>query len=312
MLGLTDRAVARNPKRIPGLDDTWREINYNAESVLSRRPDLILFSTGVRPSAAAEKALFLYLDFFRSYYAYYFRASPNRTNSQVGYRLRPDAGPFDAETLVVPDLAFLDEYGEGHLVQSRSRDFATAAEHFQRSWELSGGRFPAAREWLATARYDGELGGGAVEELQEIAAADPFAVTAMTRAGDHALRTGDLEVAGRVFTRITEIDPDDAVGWMGRAETARLAGEYEAGLRFAAEGVRRWDSSPPNLCLFAELALRTGRVEAAESAIRRALAFDPEYEPALRSLAILDALRRGEAPPSSPQPAVPIPDQGGN
>jgi tetratricopeptide (TPR) repeat protein len=307
MLGLTDRTVARDPRRLEGLDDTWREINYNAESVLARRPDLILFSTGVRPSAAAEKALFLYRDFYRSYYAYYFRATPNRANSQVGFRLRPGAPPFSPELLDVPGFAFLDEYGEGHLVQSRHHDYTAAAEHFLKSWELSGGRFPAAREWLATARYDGGLG-GAIDELREIARTDSFSVTALARVGDHALRTDDPDTAARAFERITEIDPDDAVGWMGRAETARVRGDYEEGLRHAAEGVRRWDTSPANLCLFGELALRTGRIEHAENALRRALAFDPDFAPAREYLAFLDALRRGEVPGSSPAPGMPIHD----
>jgi tetratricopeptide (TPR) repeat protein len=309
MLGLTDRTVARNPKRIPGLDDTWREINYNAESVLARRPDMILFSTGVRPSAAAEKALFLYRDFSRSYYAYYFRSAPNRTNSQVGFRLRPDAPPFDAATLDVPTFAFLDAYGEGHIAQSRHHDYAKAAEHFLQAWELSGEQFPAAREWLATARYDGELGGG-LETLQEIARNDSWAVTALARVGDHALRTGDLDAADQAFARITEIDPDDAVGWMGRAESARLREDYEEGFRFASEGVRRWDTSAPNLALFGELALRTGRLENADRAFRRALAFNPDFAPARRLLDYVDSVRRAEGPGTSPDPAAAAP--GGN
>jgi len=279
--------------------------------VLERRPDLILFSTGVRPSAAAEKALFLYRDFYRSYFPYYFRSAPNRISSQVGFRIRPDPPPFSAETLDVPTFAFLDAYGEGHIAQSRHHDYAGAAEHFERSWELSGEQFPAALEWMATARYDGELGGG-LEILQRIVAEDSCAVTALARVGDHALRTGELETAARAFQRITEVDPDDAVGWMGRAEAARLSERFEEGFRYAAEGVRRWDCSAPNLALFGELAVRTGRIDAAETAYRRALAFSPDFELARQMLAYTQALRNGAVPPSGPEPDVSTPPEDGS
>lgn len=296
MLGLTDREVARHPKRIEGLADTWREINYNAESVLRRRPDLILFSTGVRPSAAGEKALFLYGDFERSYYAYYFRATPNRVNSQVGFRLRPDAPPFRDDILDVPSLAFLDAYSDGHLVQSRQHDYKTAAEHFQRSWELSGEQFHAAREWLGSARYDGGQPDGA-EILREVAAQDSFSVVALSRLGDAALRGGDTEGAIRIFERVTQVDSADAVGWMGLAQAARMQGDWENGYQAAARGIRRWDAGTANLLLFGELALRTGRVDPAEQAFRRALAIDPGLDRARQFLAVVDAVRHGEPLP---------------
>ena len=52
MLGLTDKEVAHNPKPIPEIsskDVGWRERNYNVEYVVSRKPDYIYFSTGIKP-----------------------------------------------------------------------------------------------------------------------------------------------------------------------------------------------------------------------------------------------------------------------
>jgi len=67
MLGLTEPVVAKNPETIEGLVSTWKERRYNAGYVLSQKPDVILFSTGVKPSGLAERALFLYPDFRQNY-----------------------------------------------------------------------------------------------------------------------------------------------------------------------------------------------------------------------------------------------------
>lgn len=68
MLGLTDSTIARHPEPyIEGLETTWREQHFNSRYLLSRQPDYILFSTGSKPSAPAERALFLYSSFLRSY-----------------------------------------------------------------------------------------------------------------------------------------------------------------------------------------------------------------------------------------------------
>jgi arabinofuranosyltransferase len=68
MLGLTDSTIARHPEPASeGITSTWRENHYNARYLLSREPDYILFSTGQKPSAPAEKSLFLYSQFLRNY-----------------------------------------------------------------------------------------------------------------------------------------------------------------------------------------------------------------------------------------------------
>jgi tetratricopeptide (TPR) repeat protein len=75
MLGLTDKEVAHNPKPIEEISSKevgWRERNYNVDYVLSRKPDYIYFSTGMKPSAYAERGLFTSDEFIKYYYPYYF------------------------------------------------------------------------------------------------------------------------------------------------------------------------------------------------------------------------------------------------
>jgi len=75
LLGLTDKEIAHNPKIIPEIsagDIGWKERNYNADYVMSRDPDYVYFSTGVKPSAYGERALYTTGEFIKYYYPYYF------------------------------------------------------------------------------------------------------------------------------------------------------------------------------------------------------------------------------------------------
>ena len=68
MVGLTDSTIARHPAEpIEGMATTWRERKHNSRYLLSQAPDYIIFSTGVKPSAPAEKSLLLYPQFLDSY-----------------------------------------------------------------------------------------------------------------------------------------------------------------------------------------------------------------------------------------------------
>ncbi|HXF48252.1 MAG TPA: hypothetical protein VNL73_02355, partial [Verrucomicrobiae bacterium] len=67
MLGLTEPAIAKNPESIPGIESSWKEKNFNAGYILSQKPDVIVFSTEMKPSSPAERALFLYPEFRQNY-----------------------------------------------------------------------------------------------------------------------------------------------------------------------------------------------------------------------------------------------------
>lgn len=73
MLGLTDSYIAHHSTSINTVSDFntgWRERNYNADYVLSRKPDYIIFSTEVKPSSYAERALFTQEEFLKIYSVY--------------------------------------------------------------------------------------------------------------------------------------------------------------------------------------------------------------------------------------------------
>jgi arabinofuranosyltransferase len=68
MLGLTDRNIAKSPQAFRQIRSTWKERNYNIPYIMEQNPDYIIFSTGQKPSAPAEKALFLSSKFRQGYY----------------------------------------------------------------------------------------------------------------------------------------------------------------------------------------------------------------------------------------------------
>lgn len=93
MLGLTDKEIAHNPQLISEISEGsvgWKERNYNVGYVLSRKPDYIYFSTGLRPSAYAERALFTSNDFLRHYYASYM-VNKQYDFTDVVYKRKSDA-----------------------------------------------------------------------------------------------------------------------------------------------------------------------------------------------------------------------------
>lgn len=92
MLGLTDKTIATQPELIEGISNvslSWKERKYNASYVLGRKPDYIVFSTGIKPSAYAERAL-LARQFYVDYYQYYFPLVGS-SDLQVMFRRKPQS-----------------------------------------------------------------------------------------------------------------------------------------------------------------------------------------------------------------------------
>ncbi|MCK4461922.1 MAG: hypothetical protein KAW46_08955 [candidate division Zixibacteria bacterium] len=86
MLGLTDSTIARHSEPpIAGMTTTWKERKHNTKYLLTRAPDYIVFSTGVKPSAPAERALLLFPEFLNAYrtVGWYYQVDPMATGSIV-------------------------------------------------------------------------------------------------------------------------------------------------------------------------------------------------------------------------------------
>ncbi len=82
IVGLTDSYIAHHPRETEGIGEElpvlWKERRYNAEYVLSQKPDYIIFPAGAKPSAFAECALFVHDDFRENYYTQIFYSDEMR------------------------------------------------------------------------------------------------------------------------------------------------------------------------------------------------------------------------------------------
>jgi len=119
MLGLVDRYIAKNPEKLPGIAATWKERKYNGRYVLSRDPDFILFSTGYKPSAPAERALFLHSKFRQNYFV--LPVMKDKITYVPAYKRK---GDYSGEDELFPDARFVDLFYEAVSLSMRGKHVA--------------------------------------------------------------------------------------------------------------------------------------------------------------------------------------------
>lgn len=136
MLGLTDPEIAKNPEKIEGMETTWKERNFNTKYLLEQRPDYILFSTGQKPSAPAERALVLNSQFRRNYSTLGFLMGG--TEMKLVWK---KTGDFEDSNEVLPDLDFAN-YMHDALSHYSAGESDTALHYFQAASEMCGHDFP--------------------------------------------------------------------------------------------------------------------------------------------------------------------------
>lgn len=112
MVGLTDSTIARySEEPIPGMETTWKEQKHNSKYLLTRAPDYIMFSTGIKPSAPAERALLLYRQFLDSYrtigWYFVFPDNPKQGVISIAFKKR---FPIEGEIVPVYPVEYVQEF----------------------------------------------------------------------------------------------------------------------------------------------------------------------------------------------------------
>lgn len=135
MLGLTDKYIARNPEKVEGIQSTWKERRFNNEYLLSQQPDFVMFSTGYKPSAPAEKALMLHSEFRDNYRTIGF---PRETQYKVLWRRVSD---IDMERdSVLQDPMFSQRLADGLYALNR-KTAQEAVDYFYEAWDILGDEY---------------------------------------------------------------------------------------------------------------------------------------------------------------------------
>jgi hypothetical protein len=122
------------------MESTWKERNYNSRYILEQEPDYVLFSTGTKPSAPAERALMLYPQFLHNYFTVTWLYRTPGPNPQAGeipvYRKIHDPQPPFRPTL---PAAFVNNYHLG-VNSFNAGDYDRAKQHFSTALRLTADR----------------------------------------------------------------------------------------------------------------------------------------------------------------------------
>ena len=240
MLGLTDETIAHHPEKIPGVESGWRERNYNVTYLLSRKPEWICFSTGIKPSAFAERALFTRAEFRRWYYPYYFHPSGDAYTTEVMYR-RSEISRGDAFAPGEPriDNEFINCYYEG--MNRKRHDAPAAMEFFQKALAVAPADFALIYQDMADVCASQGNDAQALEYYAHALVIDHRMIGSHLELGYHALGQRDFGAAERHLKEVVRLDPDYSTGWrlLGAVyDSAGSAGQaimaYQKALQAAA------------------------------------------------------------------------------
>ncbi len=225
MLGLTDETIAHKPEKIFGVKSGWRERNYNVTYVLSRKPDWILFSTGIKPSAFAERALFTKEEFRRWYYPYYFHPTGDINDVRVIYKRSPEP-VFPSDTTGpqhAVDNEFINQYYEGVNRSRRTPD--EAIQYFRRSLALAPHDFALLYQDIGSVYRAKNNPQEAVKYYEQAVAADPRMVESQLLLGYYARAQKNYPVARAHLEQLVKYSPDYTMGWTLLGETYVALGD---------------------------------------------------------------------------------------
>lgn len=181
-LGLTDSYIAHYPKEIKEISSEavgWRERRYNAEYVLSRKPDYVIFSTSVKPSAYAERALFAQKEFQLNYHLELINSKIDNVSFIAYSRNRKGEGKADADSLINAPykIDFVRHYVNAMNLSNKIAS-KEDAERFLNEIRLTNEYCPPyfGDGYRLLAEYYQNLGDSksALENLEKAVAADPL------------------------------------------------------------------------------------------------------------------------------------------
>ncbi len=153
MLGLTDSTIARHPEPpIEGLETTWKERSFNTPYILGLKPDYILFSTGHKPSAPAERALFMYSQFLKSYRIIGFFFDGQLHDVYKRYY------PYDSTVVRNIDVDFVQSYNKGINLTTNGDNKNAMLQFLKCDRYVTTAMFPYVKHYEATIwRQSGQM-----------------------------------------------------------------------------------------------------------------------------------------------------------
>ncbi len=201
LLGLTDAYIARNPEKIEGITSTWKERRFNNTYLLTQEPDFILFSTGYKPSAPAERALMLHSEFRHNYAPTGFMRE--RQYKVVWRRVRDVDMSRD---VVLPNVEFVQKLSDSFYHSNRSAP-EVALKYFRETQELLGENYPLLDYSIGDCFSRMKVIDSAGYYFTKAANADPNAWEPRIRLMREATSKGDQATAQAIINDLTTRQP---------------------------------------------------------------------------------------------------------
>jgi hypothetical protein len=223
MLGLTDSTIAHRPEYLPGIESGWKERKYNTSYVLSRKPDWIFFSTGTKPSAFAERALFTRPEFRRHYAPRFFHLDGDIASLNVAYR-RSD-GPLVALSIPVDTAASPEFINDFYIGMNLRRNPQEALRLFTRALRTAPTDFAMLSQEIANSHRAMGNVPAAEQWYRKAVDVNPALVESQIMLGVLARDRGDQATAGRHFREAARHNPEYSVPWMLLGEQQAAVGD---------------------------------------------------------------------------------------
>jgi arabinofuranosyltransferase len=215
MLGLTDKVIAHDPKPIPEISANaeigWKERNYNVDYVLSRKPDYIYFSTGIKPSAYAERGLFTSPEFLEYYFPSYFTIKEYSFTDCIYKRKTDDEVKADTSKLPPnPNYkkTFVNLYNQAINTSRDKNKLQEAIELYRKTLEEAPSNFGTPYSMIADIYLQIKNKDKAFENYKKAVEIDDYNVMAHYHLYQFYLEKGDTVNAMANFEKIEKYSPD--------------------------------------------------------------------------------------------------------
>lgn len=204
MVGLTDSCIARHGETIPGLESTWKERRYNSRYILEQQPDIIMFSTNDKPSAPAEKALFMHSEFRKNYIVSGF----HREQGQRWTNFFMKIGNYNIDRdQLLPDAGFVNLLHDALTNLSHGNIEAALDLIMEAANRLPPEEYAFLHYYKGDFLYRTGRESAARDFLEEALAAYPDDCRPRWRLGQLAARVGDTATINRLTDEIRDRQP---------------------------------------------------------------------------------------------------------
>jgi arabinofuranosyltransferase len=215
MLGLTDKVIAHDPKPIPEISSKseigWKERNYNVDYVLSRKPDYIYFSTGIKPSAYAERGLFTSPVFLEYYYPSYFTIRGYSFTDCI-YKRKTDAEVRADSTKLPPNpnynKAYVNLYNQAMNTSRDKSKLQEAIDLYKKTLEEAPSNFGTPYSMIGDIYMQMKNSAKAFENYKKAVEIDDYNVMAHYYLYRLYLERGDTANALDNLEKIQKYSPD--------------------------------------------------------------------------------------------------------